>query len=69
MRQHPFVRSVDGEVAPTNLFQYGRDYELGDLIEVQGASGFSDISRVTEYIRTKDSNGENSYPTVTAIDP
>lgn len=69
MNQHPFVRSVDGEVAPTNLFQYGRDYALGDIIEVQGASGFSDVSRVTEYIRTQDSNGENSYPTVEAIDP
>jgi hypothetical protein len=68
MHQHPFVKSVDGEVAPTNLFQYGRDYELGDLIEVQGASGFSDVSRVTEYIRSQDSNGENSYPTV-AVDP
>jgi Siphovirus ReqiPepy6 Gp37-like protein len=68
MHQHPFVKSVDGEVAPTNLFQYGRDYELGDLIEVQGASGFSDVSRVTEYIRSQDSNGENAYPTV-AVDP
>ena len=69
MNQHPFVRSVDGEVAPTNLFLYGRDYQLGDIIEVQGPSGFSDTSRVTEYIRSQDSNGENAYPTVAAIDP
>lgn len=69
MKQNPNIRSVDGEVAPTNLFQYGRDYELGDLIEVQGASGFADVSRVTEYIRSQDSSGENSYPTVEVVDP
>lgn len=69
MHQHPYVRTVDGEVAPTNLFQYGRDYALGDLIEVQGNTGLVEISRVTEYIRTQDSNGENAYPTVVAVDP
>lgn len=69
LKQHPNIRSVDGEVAPTNLFLYGRDYALGDLIEVQGPSGFSDVSRVTEYIRSQDSSGENSYPTVEAVDP
>lgn len=69
LKQHPNIRSVDGEVAPTNLFLYGRDYALGDLIEVQGPSGFADVSRVTEYIRSQDSSGENSYPTVEAVDP
>jgi hypothetical protein len=69
MHQHPFVKSVDGEVAPTNLFLYGKDYELGDLIEIQGPSGLPDVSRVTEYIRTQDSNGETAYPTIAATDP
>jgi hypothetical protein len=59
---------VDGEVAPTNLFQYGKDYNLGDIIEVQGNTSLVDVSRVTEYIRTQTAEGEKSYPTVVAID-
>lgn len=69
LKQNNYIRTVDGEVAPTNLFIYGRDYNMGDLIEVQGSTGLVEISRVTEYIRTKSSEGEKAYPTVEAVDP
>jgi hypothetical protein len=69
LKQNNYIRTVDGEVAPTNLFQYGRDYDLGDIIEVQGNTNLVEVSRVTEYIRTQSSEGEKAYPTVVAIDP
>lgn len=68
LKQNPNIQTVDGEVAPTNLFQYGQDYALGDLIEVQGNTDVVDISRVTEYIRSQDVSGEKAYPTVVAVD-
>jgi hypothetical protein len=58
---------VDGEIVPGNAFVYGRDYGLGDIIEIQGNSGAVQLSKVTEYIRTQDSTGERSYPTLSAI--
>lgn len=69
MKQHEYIRTVDGEIAPTNLYQYGIDYDLGDLIEVQGNTELTEISRVTEYIRTQNAEGETAYPTVVAVDP
>lgn len=69
MKQHEYIRTVDGEVAPTNLYQYRIDYDLGDLIEVQGNTELTEISRVTEYIRTQNAEGETAYPTVVAVDP
>jgi len=69
LKQNEYIRTVDGEVAPNNLYQYGRDYDLGDIIEVQGNTKLVEISRVTEYIRTQSSEGEKAYPTVVAIDP
>lgn len=60
-----FIKVVDGEIVPTAQFKYGRDYSLGDLIEIQGNSGTVQIARVTEYIRTQDASGERAYPTVT----
>jgi hypothetical protein len=68
LKLNNYIRTVDGEVAPTNLFLYGRDYNLGDLIEVQGNTKIVEVSRVTEYIRTQDSTGEKAYPTVVADD-
>lgn len=64
---HRFVKAVDGEIVPQNQFQYGRDYNLGDVIEVQGNSGVVQSSRVTEYIRAQDSAGERAYPTVAVL--
>ena len=58
---------VDGEIVPGNQFVYGADYGLGDIIEVQGNSGVIQLSKVTEFIRTQDSTGERSYPTLSAI--
>jgi Siphovirus ReqiPepy6 Gp37-like protein len=59
---------VDGEIVPENQYQYGRDYNLGDIIEIQGNSDVVSISRVTEYIRSQDEAGEKSYPTVAMLD-
>jgi hypothetical protein len=64
---HPYVAHVDGEIVPTGEFQYGRDYSLGDVIEIAGASGLIQNARITEFIRSHDNTGEKAYPTVTMI--
>lgn len=63
-----YIKTIDGEIVPNFQYQYGRDYGLGDLIEVQGHSGISQISRVTEYIRAQDEAGEKAYPTVAMLE-
>lgn len=62
------VKTVDGEIVPLHQFQYGIDYMLGDIIEVQGNSETIQSSRVTEYIRSQDDTGETAYPTVAMLD-
>lgn len=66
LAENSYIRAVDGEIVPTSLFKYGRDYNLGDLVEVQGNSGMIQVSRITEYIRSQDESGEKSYPTMMA---
>jgi hypothetical protein len=68
LKEHDYIRHVDGEVVPTSQFQYGRDYTLGDIIEVQGYGNIVQHARITEYIRSQDSAGEKAYPTVTMIE-
>jgi hypothetical protein len=62
-----FVRAVDGSIVPLHQVQYGVDYNMGDVIEVQGNSQVVSSSRVTEYIRSQDSSGEKAYPTVAML--
>jgi hypothetical protein len=67
LNNNHFIKSVDGEIVPTSQFKYGKDYTLGDIIEVQGNSGVVQTSRVTEYIRAQDEAGERAYPTVAML--
>lgn len=67
VNDHRFLAAVDGTLVPLNQFQYGRDYSLGDIIEVQGNTGAITQSRVTEYIRAQDNSGEKAYPTLAAV--
>jgi len=69
LKARPFLIAVDGEIVPGNQFKYGVDYGLGDIIEVQGNSGAISAAMVTEFIRSQDSNGERSYPTVVSLTP
>jgi hypothetical protein len=67
LTDHPFVKSVDGEIVPDVQFKYGVHYNLGDVIEVEGNTGVVQTARITEYIRSHDSAGEKAYPTVSMI--
>jgi hypothetical protein len=64
---YAYTKAVDGEVVPQSPYKYGTDYFLGDVIELQGASGIVQKARVTEYIRSQDTTGEKAYPTVAVI--
>jgi hypothetical protein len=62
------AKLVDGELVQTGQIEYGIDYTLGDVIEVEGNTGIRQNARITEYIRSQDAAGERSYPTLSMID-
>jgi hypothetical protein len=67
--QHRQAWAVDGQVQTVSLQKFGRDYYLGDVIELEGSDGVLSIAQVTEHIRAQDQYGYKEYPTLTSIDP
>lgn len=62
-------KSFDGESEVVDgVFVYGRDFYMGDLVQVENEFGLTDRVRVTELIRSGDTNGFTVYPTFTSID-
>lgn len=60
------LKAFDGEINPVNGYRYGRDYNLGDLVEQRStSSGITNEMRVTEQILSSDAQGDKSYPTIT----
>lgn len=56
----------DGEVSQNSQYVYGKDYNMGDLIEVHNDDGVANYMRVTEQIFVCDPTGTKSYPTLTS---
>jgi hypothetical protein len=44
--------------------QYRKDYDIGDLVTIQGNYDTSGIRRVTEFVEIEDENGYIGYPVV-----
>lgn len=58
---------VDGSVAENYQFQFGKDYQLGDIVQVITDLGKSFVSRVTEVALTIDREGYQLIPTFTNV--
>jgi hypothetical protein len=66
LTQSTVFQGFDGEISQNCPYVYGRDYNLGDLVELQNVDGVAMVKRITEQIFSGDATGVKSYPTLTA---
>lgn len=52
------------DISNTTKYQYRKDYNVGDLISLEGDFGQMAVMRVTEYAEIEDENGESGHPTL-----
>ena len=67
LSNYQYEKSFEGEIDSSLQFKYGTDYFIGDLVEVENEYGISMKARVSELIRSYDSNGYKEYPTFTKV--
>lgn len=54
--------NFDAEVDTSITFKYDEDFFLGDVVQIVGEFGIEGMARVTEIVRSSDSNGTNTFP-------
>lgn len=59
---------MDVEIGATSKHVYRRDYNIGDLVRVEGNYDARSLARVVEHVEIEDENGETSYPTLSLIE-
>lgn len=59
------IYTFDGELPSNVPYVYGRDYNLGDLVEERNSDGNGNQMIVTEQIFSSDDQGDRAYPTLT----
>lgn len=66
LAKYKLIEGFDGQV-DTTQFEYGKDYFIGDVVQIEDDYGHSTASRVTELIHFQDASGIKIYPTFEAI--
>lgn len=57
------TEAFSGEVETTKMYQYKKNYNLGDIVEVQNEYGITATPRIIEIIECEDENGYSCIPT------
>jgi hypothetical protein len=65
LTKYRMYQAFDGEASQNGKYRYGRDYNLGDIVETRNSDSVTNNMRVTEQIFVHDREGERSYPTLT----
>lgn len=55
--------TLESEIEPRLTFQYGRDFAIGDILEVQDGTGNTGKVRCIEFIISHSHSGYEEYPT------
>lgn len=69
LAKHRVLEAFDGEIDEYgSQYVYGRDYGLGDLVEMRNQDGQTNRMMVTEQIFAADAEGQRGYPTLTLFE-
>jgi hypothetical protein len=60
--------AFDGQLPANTQYIYGKDYNLGDLVEERNQDDQGNRMVVTEQIFASDNTGETAYPTLSLLD-
>ena len=62
------VTITRADISNVSKYQYRKDFEVGDLITLNGNFGEIAVMRVVEYVEIQDENGETGHPTLSLPD-
>lgn len=60
--------TYDSTVDPDVNYRYGKDYNLGDIVEVENEYGIISRARITEVIESEDENGYTCVPKFESVE-
>lgn len=63
------IISFEGQVDTTNMYHYGEDFFMGDIVQFANEYGHEARVRVLEFVMSEDASGSSTYPTFATILP
>jgi len=67
LRKQTDVNIAQVDISRNIQVQYRKDYDIGDIVTVDGKYGISEKRRVVEYVEIEDQNGVSGHPTLARL--
>lgn len=67
LSENSMIVAFDGEAEMSNLYKYGVDFSLGDIIQIENEYGLTGTSRITEISFAQDDTGYTVLPVFSTL--
>lgn len=67
MAEYIFIKTFEGDVETTQMFVYGEDFFLGDIVQITNEFGIEASTRIVEIIFSNNNEGDNIIPSFSVI--
>lgn len=67
LAQNYTLKTFESKVDTTRMFQYGRDFFIGDIVQISTGASVHARARVLEFIRSNSVSGNEEYPTFESL--
>ena len=61
------AQSFEGQVEMTKMFEYGKDFFIGDIVQIANEYGRESRARISEIVTAIDTQGTVTYPTLSTV--
>lgn len=68
LAENAAVTAFEGEVEATRMFVFGRDFFIGDIVQVANEYGHEGTAYISEFMRSQEEGGISTYPTFKMTD-
>lgn len=68
LSEYAVTTTFEGQAETQNTFVYGKDFFIGDIVQIENEFGLAATVRISELIRSYDDSGYSVYPTFEVID-
>ena len=68
MAEHVEEKSFEGSVDTSQMFKFGQDFFLGDIVQITNEYGIGARARIAEMIYSQSTSGIETYPTFVILD-
>lgn len=68
LSENVIVKAFEGNVDTLYKYIYGRDFFMGDIVQIANEYGIEATSRITEIVRSENEEGVSIFPTFVTIE-